>query len=1203
MRLLYTILLTLILGVQDLSSQNPWKALTDESTLLKSSIEREIIPEKYAVYDLDYDKVIKLLSKAPGEKDINRQARSVELVLPLPDGSFETFKVYESSCFSPVLAKKYPHIKSFRGISLDRRNQVRLDYGTEGFHAVIKSDQGTIYIDPYFMKADNNYISYYVKDHKVSMDVSSLTCGNHSHEFDLDSDQFINNNLSQKSLAEPVIKTTYRLALACTGTWGQIWGSVDAVMSRFNTGVNRINMIFENELAVRFELIANNDELIFLDPATDPYNNDNMAPSVLGQNTVVINNTVGIDAYDIGHVFTIFCQSGIAGIANPGSVCQGNRGAGVSCVGAANISNFMVNTTAHEIGHQFSCGHSWNICPNSQDQYSPGTAWEPGSGSTIMSYAGSCGGNNIAGTNDDYFHVGNVNQMMTFINTIPNCGTKEDSGNNTPDIVLDYVDGFTIPISTPFELDGIATDIDGDQLTHNWEQMNTGPTAPLGMPIQNGPSFRSVYPSSDTERIFPNLNSILNGNMSNREVLPTYSRDFRFRFTVRDNHPGAGSVVWEDVSFKATQAAGPFVLTYPDQLLFKGVGDTLSVKWDIAGTDLPPVNCENVNIYLSSNGGQDFDILLKENTPNDGSEVIIVPNEITNDARIKVAAADNIFFNIGRHDLIITQPSQSAFFVDVDNNNFEVCLPETIDVNINGTSFLGYDNPIQLEITSGIPPDAVVSFSNNPMAPDGNSVLIIDMSNVLYTGVYDLLIEAAGEDSDTVRQIITLDVVGTNFDDLAIQSPLSGSQGLAGTPIFEWTPAQNATNYTIEVSDNPSFESPIIQESGILGETFAAQIVLDNSTLYYWRVAANNSCVDEDFTPISTFGTAALSCKEYSSEDLPVNISATGQPSVRSVIEIFEDGNISDINVSNIRGIHQRVRDLKATLISPEGTSVKLFENRCFTSNFNVGFDSDSPVDFNCQFNSGIIMKPENEDLGILQGENIRGQWTLELDDTAAGEGGQFQNFTLELCSNISLDNPYLVNNNLLEVPVGLSSVIFQDDLLCDDNNNTAEELIYTLVIAPEKGLLFINGVEAQVGDRFTQADLNGELVRYSHEGTEEEQDQFVFTVIDGEGGWIDLTTFEINIKMMTSTEDLLEDDSRFSLYPNPVQDLLHIHDESETIRDWNVELISISGQLVLKDIVNKRTTVDLSLIPMGIYVVRLSNESGSLYYKISVTK
>ncbi|NNE26903.1 MAG: T9SS type A sorting domain-containing protein [Saprospiraceae bacterium] len=1197
-------ILAFIFVANYLGAQDIWQIVDEQEIADKNIKERETEPSEYLTFKLNMDAMKRHLKKAGHEKE--NPSKKLNLSLPYPNGEAHSFEFIESPCFSPVLSAKYPQIKSFRGYNPKTGEQARIDYGTQGFHAVISSRGGTIYIDPYFRDANEYHVSYYVIHDVADTRDMEKSCGVSAYESAILEERNAVRTNSFKAADEPVIKTTYRLALSCTGAWGQLFGTLENVLSRMNTGVNRLNMIFENDIATKFELIDDNDLLINLTVADDPFEMPNVGSEILLQNTGFINSRVGSNAYDIGHVFTTRCTD-VGGVAFPAAVCNDPiKGAGVSCIGTSNVPNFVARTTAHEIGHQFTGGHTWNNCPTALDQLSPGTAWEPGSGSTILSYGGNlCGSANNVGSRDQYFHVGSLQQFINYQAAI-GCGEKEESDNHTPDINMDYEDGFFIPISTPFELDASATDIDGDILTYNWEQMNTGQVSTLGSPIGDAPSFRSFPPTTNTLRTFPQLSAILNGISEKTEVLPTYSRDFDFRFTVRDNHPGAGYTVWEDISFKSTASAGPFKINYPNQVLFKEVGDTLTIKWDVANTDKAPVNAELVDIYLSSDGGLNFDYLLKGRTPNDGEELIIIPNRVTQDARLKVKAHDNIFFDIGISELIISEPTEPGFFVEFERNSYQLCLPDALESKVVGTAFLGFDNEITLDIIDGLPEGAAANFSQNPMPSDGQSVLTFDLDNSVQSGIYDITLRAVSQDADTVYQIISLDVTSTNFDGFGLISPANGTDGLGGTPEFIWNGVTNATEYTLEVSKSPVFgASNVIFEEGLNIDSITPQIALENSTLYYWRVAASNKCSEKIYSPIQTFGTVALSCRSFESEDLPKNISATGNPTVTSVIEVFEAGQISDVNITNIKALHLRIRDLQVRLFSPLNTEALLFENRCFTANLNVGFDSDSPVSFGCNLNSGLVMKPEKTDLSIFNGEDIQGPWTLEIKDTDAGEGGQLQGFEIELCSNTSLNNPELINNIKLDVPTGMAGRVLRTNLLTEDSDNVPDELIYTLVELPEFGSILFNEGMMVVGDQFTQADIDDGLIKYVHEGTEDVEDGFVFTVIDGAGGWIDLTRFVINVNanVISSTEDILEDGSRFNIYPNPTSGLLNVHDEGNSFESWNLELLSFAGQLLQSSKMKNHTSLDISNLEAGSYIIRLSNANGSHYRKISLIR
>ena len=121
------------------------------------------------------------------------------------------------------------------------------------------------------------YISYYTIDHQVDTDQLNLSCGTepleHSNDHGMDEFNPKDEEINWKGVetGDSIKMQIYRLALSCTGEWGSRQGTtVEEVLADMNTSVNRLNLIFENELAIRVLLINRNDELIFMDPDTDP---------------------------------------------------------------------------------------------------------------------------------------------------------------------------------------------------------------------------------------------------------------------------------------------------------------------------------------------------------------------------------------------------------------------------------------------------------------------------------------------------------------------------------------------------------------------------------------------------------------------------------------------------------------------------------------------------------------------------------------------------------------------------------------------------------------------------------------------------------------------------------------------------------------------------------------------------------------------
>lgn len=566
------------------------------------------------------------------------------MFMPMPGGTDLTFEIWEDPIMHPDLAEKFPEIKTYAGISQrDPSVSIRLDVTPQGLHAQILRPEGTIYMDPVALGETNLYQVYHRRDYrphadKVRNEIAVLGSQPPAHS-------------AQRASGDEL--RTYRMALACTGEYALFHGgTVSAAMGAMATTMNRVNGIYERDFSVRMELIPNNDLLIFLDGSTDPYTNFSGA-TMLSENQSTINSIIGSANYDVGHVFS----TGGGGIASLGSVCDnGDKARGVTGLPSPVGDPFDVDYVSHELGHQFRGEHSWNYCGGPFGSGS--TDFEPGSGSTIMGYAGLCGSDDYVSSSDDYFHGGNVDQMIAFITTGggSTCGTVTSTGNDAPDIV-DYSNGFTIPISTPFMLTAEATDPQNDPLTYCWEQVdgsnNIGLTAsPDG--VFGVPLFRTFLPTTDPVRFFPSLDLVVEGNTSRVEYLPSDSRDLDFQITVRDNRPGGGGVSFDFANLVADEDAGPFVVTEPTGSGVEWrVGYWYPVSWDVAGTDVAPFDCATVRIEMSTDGGYTYPFVLAESVPNNGGYVVKVPDAVSSAVRVRVACNENVFYNINDEDLSV----------------------------------------------------------------------------------------------------------------------------------------------------------------------------------------------------------------------------------------------------------------------------------------------------------------------------------------------------------------------------------------------------------------------------------------------------------------------------------------------------------------------------------------------------------------------
>ncbi len=647
--MLNTTTLFLLVFVASLTgfSQNQeslWTDLPSQSYELTASYRG--IPQHYRAVGLNENAFQEQLGECPAEAWPGSPGAGKMLVFPLPDGSNQRFLLVESPIMEAGLAQKFPEIKTYLGKGIDDPfASLRCNFSTQGFHAIIHTLEGTIYIDPYPALNQTVYFSYFKRDYQA---VKSFAEGI------LPQDPSGGGSGPVMPAGSGQTLRIFRIAIATTGEYASFHGgTASSVMSAVVTTLNRVNSIYERELAIRFELVTHNDRLIYLNSSTDPYTN-NDANALLSQNQMTIDTEIGSLNYDIGHVLS----TGSGGLASTG-VCRSNSKAfGTTGTNSPIGDPFDVDYVSHEIGHQLSADHIYNGRDSScQGQRVAQSAYEPGSGSTIMGYAGICGSDNLQRNSDDYFNSHSYEQILNYISNGPgsNCGASIATGN-TPPAIDPLFGNTTIPIMTPFELEGSASDADGDNISYCWEQYDRGPSGSPGSPAGDAPIFRSFRPSPSPIRIFPRLENILNNTTTIGEILPTYTRNLSFRLSARDNFASGGGVEYATTQFSVNAQAGPFKLVFPNSSTTVRI-QTLNLKipiiWNPANTELAPVSCDSVSIHLSVDGGYTFPHLLARSVPNTGMASVGFPLINTDSARIKVKARNNIFFTISEENFVI----------------------------------------------------------------------------------------------------------------------------------------------------------------------------------------------------------------------------------------------------------------------------------------------------------------------------------------------------------------------------------------------------------------------------------------------------------------------------------------------------------------------------------------------------------------------
>jgi uncharacterized repeat protein (TIGR01451 family) len=622
---------------------NPWRTVGRPAQGLPAQA-YWVTPPKFRPVSLDHDLMRAQLALAPHETTHVATRTYTIITFALPDGTDQQFRIVESPVMAPELAAMFPEIKTYVGQGIDDPvATVRLDLTPAGFHAQILSPRGAVYIDPH-LRDRSVYASYYKRDYRrLAGDFQCLAPGG--------------DTLGPGATAPVALASsggnlrTYRLACATTGEYTTFHGgTVSSGLAAVVTAVNRVTGVYESELAIRLELVASNHLIIYTNGSTDPYNNTS-GSTMLGQNQAGLDDVIGSANYDIGHVFS----TGGGGIAGLGVVCgDGIKARGVTGKPSPTGDPFWIDYVAHEMGHQFGGNHTFNSSTSScgGGNRNASTAFEQGSGSTIMAYAGICGSDDLQPNSDPYFHAASFDEIIAYSTAGPgnSCPVITATGNTAPTVSAGP--NYTIPQNTPFALTATGTDPDDDPLTYCWEERDLGPSTTITAP-DNGssPLFRSFNPTNSPTRTFPRLAELLNNTLPVGEIMPTTTRALNFRVTARDNRSGGGGVNTSDMTVNVIGSAGPFVMTSHNS---GGVLSNLTtVTWNVAGTTAAPINAASMDIWLSTNGGLTFPFLLAPNTPNDGSQTVVLPNLNTSTARIKVAATGNIFFDIGNANFTI----------------------------------------------------------------------------------------------------------------------------------------------------------------------------------------------------------------------------------------------------------------------------------------------------------------------------------------------------------------------------------------------------------------------------------------------------------------------------------------------------------------------------------------------------------------------
>ncbi|WP_207491933.1 reprolysin-like metallopeptidase [Aridibaculum aurantiacum] len=1162
-----------------LFAQNNFFNDVAESRISVAAQDRKIIPQQYRTIQLDTTALKSFLARAPQE--FTPAVHGNIISIPMPDGTSQRFTLAEASIMEPALAAKYPNIRTYGGQGIDDPYAtIKLDWTPLGFHGMILSPVGgSVYIDPYAFNNNSFYISYYKKDiapRQGLIEPEEIT------GFSGD--------------APPVHRTegrciggtlrTYRMAIACTGEYARAVGGASVTVAQALSAIvitaNRVNGVYEKELSIRLTLVGNNDQIVYTDPLTDPFTGNSNASILIQESQTVITANILPANYDIGHTFS----TGGGGLASLRCVCNDTQKArGITGSAVPLGDPYDIDYVAHEIGHQFGGNHTFNATTGSCSggNRNSTTAVEPGSGSTIQAYAGICGTNNLQLNSDAMFHAISFNEMTAFSidGTGNSCAGQITTGNNPPtaNAGADYI----IPKSTPFMLTGSGSDPNGDALTYCWEQIDVGPAGDWNNPTGNAPLFRSFLPVTSPTRTFPKIGDIVTNATTIGEILPSYARNINFRLTVRDNRSGGGGVCSDESMVTVDGTAGPFVVTAPNAAMNVQGGSFYNVRWDVAGTNVAPINTSDVVIELSTDGGFTYPTTLVASTPNDGSHEVVIPNINTTTARVRVRAVGNIFFDISNANFTISQNPSSEFIFN-EPAPVQSCAGSNLSSTLLTNAVNGFSTPVTLS-ASGNPAGTTVAFSSNPVAP--GSPVTVSLQGTLANGTYH--VQVTGTAGSVIKTRTIMFIVGPPSGASMSNTPPNNSTGIAVTPTFTWSAVPGVTTYNLQVATENTFTSGLIHNiNNINSASYTLTAPLAQNTIYYWRVAGSNTCGNGPFSSTTLFKTGLTECPTDTaySADVPKVISAITTGTVQSTLQINSAGTIADVDVVGVRGLHTYMADLSFSITSPMGTTVALMAGQCGSQdNFDLHFNDAGPAGpYNCPPINGQVRRP-TQPLSAFNNQNPNGTWRLSVTDGFADDGGVLNSWGLRICTFYA--TPLPVNWLTFSAQKAAGNTVTVMWQTASEMNNSHYEVERT-----HDGNSFhvIGTIAAGNNPATTNQYLFNDMKPFSG------ANYYRLKQVDKDGKF----TYTKVVRVVMETKQAL-----WVLYPNPAVEVSSVRATSD-MKEVSVRITDALGKLVLlklPGVVKAGEVIELPVkgFAKGMYTVNITSDKGTSNEKLLV--
>ena len=696
-KLLLLILLTLSFGQIIAQTSSVWQVI-DASRMSELKRNRaNNVCEGELYFSINFNAFKQSLANA---KDKFSNLPGVVVSIPNLDGQLETYQVWENSNFEPALQQRFPDIRSYVGKGLtDKYATINFSISPQGIQTMVfRADTGTEFIEGYDKES-----TVYVLFNSSKRISGRLPFNCSTNDVSLAND--LSGKFNNTVMSDQKNYKTFRLALSCTAEYSNYFGATSSakvalVMAAMNNTMTRVNGVMEKDLAVHLNIINSNDLVIYYNRTSDPYSAA-AAGSAGAWNDELMNNlhaTLGDAAFDIGHLFGASGGGGNAGcigcvctnvLLTGGDATSSYKGAGFTSPsdGIPKGDTFDIDYVVHEMGHQLGANHTFTY-----NFEGSGVQVEPGSGSSIMGYAGVADNGTVPAFNvqqhsDAMYCYKSINQIQLNLKASnANCAvtTSLIGVNATPTVTVAGA-SFTIPKSTAFKLTATGNDDDADDvLTYSWEQNNVGTSTTTRNNSRvfgaktTGPNFRIFPASSSPARYFPQMSKILSGNIvittgddTNWESCSSVAKTMNFVVNVRDNHPGMGQTISKATTIIVDATAGPLAVTSQSITgISYASGSVQTVTWNVANT-AALTGGANVNILLTTDNGVTF-TTLASGVPNNGSASVTLPNlpVAKTTCRFMVMASANVFLAVNSKNFTIQ--ASSLGIEDFALQNFEL---------------------------------------------------------------------------------------------------------------------------------------------------------------------------------------------------------------------------------------------------------------------------------------------------------------------------------------------------------------------------------------------------------------------------------------------------------------------------------------------------------------------------------------------------